>query len=146
MDFFIENKWIGNKLFTRMSYSYNDSKRLYLDYTKEQAPEYCSRHNVRISARYYIFDKLSLSLADSYASHRWSEGRKTPDYNSLDATMTWLAHKKIIVYASCSNLLGRRNVYGYNNGTPIVNSARRSFYIGIFISLKSNKAYDISNF
>lgn len=146
LDFFVENQWMGNRLFTRMSYSYNDSKRFYLDYTEEHAPEYSSRHNVRLSARYYVFDKLSFSLAGSYASHRWSEGRKTPAYNSLDASATWLAHKRMIVYASCSNLLGRRNVYGYQNGTPIVNSSRRTFYIGVFISIKSNKAYDISNF
>ena len=32
------------------------------------------------------------------------------------------------------------------NGTPITASRDRFLYIGIFVSLKNNKAYDISNF
>lgn len=146
VDCFVERHWLRNCVFTRLSYSYNDSKRLYLDYATERMPEYASRHNIRLSTQCFISSKLSMSLADSYCSGRLSEGRKTPYYNSLDASLTWLAHKKVIVYASCNNLLGRKNIYGYNAGTPTTNSSRRSFYIGVFISLKSNKAYDISNF
>jgi hypothetical protein len=85
-------------------------------------------------------------LTDSYASGRRSEGRTTPYFNSLDASVTWLASKRVIVYSSLSNLLGRRNIYGYRHGKPVTNGSNRFFYIGIFISLKSNKAYDISNF
>lgn len=146
IDCFVESHWLKNRVFTRLSYSYNDSKRLYLDYATEQMPEYASRHNIRLSTQCFVARKLSVSLADAYCSGRLSEGRKTPFYNSLDASLTWLAHKKVIVYASCNNLLGRKNIYGYNAGEPITNSSRRSFYIGVFISLKSNKAYDISNF
>lgn len=162
IDFFAENYWLDKHLFARVSYSYNDSKRNLLPelgaaYTSEemhqtdywerqQMPAYVSRHNIRLSLRYAFCQTFSMSLADSYASHRLSEGRKTPIYNSLDASLTWLANKKVIVYASCSNILGRKNVYGYHNGKPIMNSTRTGFYIGVFISLKSNKAYDISNF
>ena len=67
-------------------------------------------------------------------------------YNSLDASVTWLASKRVIVYASLSNLLGRKNIYGYRGGKPITNGSDRFLYIGIFVSLKSNKAYDIANF
>lgn len=146
IDCFVESHWLKNRIFTRLSYSYNDSKRLYLDYTTERMPEYASRHNIRLSIQCFVSNKLSMSLANSYSSGRLSERRKTPYYNSLDASLTWLADKKVIVYASCNNLLGRKNIYGYNAGMPITNSSRRSLYIGIFISLKSNKAYDISNF
>ena len=44
------------------------------------------------------------------------------------------------------NLLGRKNIYGYRGGKPITNGSDRFLYIGIFVSLKSNKAYDIANF
>lgn len=83
---------------------------------------------------------MGFGLTESYASGRKSEGRTTPYYNSLDASITCLASKRIIVYTSLSNLLGRKNIYGYRNGQPITNGSRRFFYIGIFVSLKSNKA------
>lgn len=71
----------------------------------------------------------------------------TPFYNSLDANVTWLAHPKVIVYASLNNLLGRTNVYRIDtDGTPVSESRDRFFYIGIFVSLKNSKAYDIANF
>ncbi|MEL1206358.1 hypothetical protein, partial [Staphylococcus epidermidis] len=62
--------------------------------------------------------------------------------------------KKVILYTSLSNLLGRENIFSYrfaqhpnNNGfynnEPITASRHRFFYIGIFISLKNNSAYDV---
>ena len=71
----------------------------------------------------------------------------TPYYNSLDANITWLAHPKVIVYASMNNVLGRTNVYRIQpDGTQVSATRDRFFYLGIFISLKNNKAYDIANF
>ena len=43
-------------------------------------------------------------------------------------------------------MLGPQNKYGYRGGEPITNGSDRFLYIGIFVSLKSNKAYDIANF
>jgi len=38
-------------------------------------------------------------------------------------------------------------VFRYNpDGTAVKANRDRFFYIGIFVSLKNNKAYDISNF
>lgn len=144
-DVYVDDRSLLRNLTTTLSYSYNDSRRLYLDYLVEDRPQYASRHNLRLSLRYGI-GVWSFGLTDSYASGRRSEGRTTPYFNSLDASVTWLASKRVIVYSSLSNLLGRRNIYGYRNGKPITNGSNRFFYIGIFVSLKSNKAYDISNF
>ena len=144
-DVYLDDRSLLRNLSTTLSYSYNDSRRLYLDYLAEDRPQYASRHNLRLSLR-YGFGVWSFGLADSYASGRRSEGRTTSYYNSLDASVTWLASKRVIVYSSLSNLLGRRNIYGYRNGRPVTNGSNRFFYIGIFVSLKSNKAYDISNF
>ena len=88
-----------------------------------------------------------MGLAETYASGREYAAGKTPFYNSLDANITWLAHPKVIVYASLNNLLGRTNIYRINpDGTQVGATRDRFFYIGIFVSLKNNKAYDISNF
>jgi hypothetical protein len=54
---------------------------------------------------------------------------------------------KVIVYTSLSNILGRTNIFGYEaDGKAITATRDRFLYIGIFVSLKNNKAYDISNF
>lgn len=144
-DVYIDDRSLLRNLTTTLSYSYNDSRRLYLDYLVEDRPQYASRHNLRLSLRYGI-GVWCFGLTDSYASGRRSEGSTTPYFNSLDASITWLASKRVIAYSSLSNLLGRRNIYGYRHGQPVTNGSNRFFYIGIFISLKSNKAYDISNF
>jgi hypothetical protein len=144
-DLFIDDRSLMPNLYTMLSYSYNNSRRRYLDYLTEQQPQYVSRHNLRLALKYSI-GIFGLGLTESFASGRKSEGRTTPYYNSLDASITCLASKHVIVYTSLSNLLGRQNIYGYRGGEPITNGSDRFLYIGIFVSLKSNKAYDIANF
>ena len=109
-------------------------------------PDYASRHNLRVTAKYSL-GKFIIGLAESYASGRHFPAGITPHYNSLDVNLTYLLSPKVIIYSSFSNILGRTNVFRYEaNGTPVIPSRDRFFYIGIFVSLKNNKAYDISNF
>lgn len=146
IDIFIENHSLVKNLTTTLSYSFNDSERLYLDYTTPRTPGYASRHNLRLTAKYTI-GKLIFGLAESYASGRHYPQATTPYYNSIDANITWLAHPKVIVYTSLNNIFGRTNVFSYKaDGTTVTATRDRFFYIGIFVSLKNNKAYDISNF
>ena len=144
-DVYADDNSLLSDLVTTLSYSYNDARRLYLDYTDAHMPQYASRHNLRLSLK-YGFNIWSFGLVESCGSGRHREGRPTPPFNSLDANVTCLVSKRVIVYSSLSNLLGRRNIYGYHNGQPVTNGANRFFYIGVFVSLKSNKAYDIANF
>ena len=133
-------------LTTTLSYSFNDSERLYLDYTEVRTPDYASRHNLRLTAKYAL-GKFIIGLAESYASGRYFPAGKTPHYNSVDMNLTYLLSPKVIVYTSLNNIFGRTNVFRYDaNGSPVVASRDRFLYIGIFVSLKNNKAYDISNF
>ncbi len=146
VDLFVEDASLIRNLTLTAAYSFNDALRLYLDYDTPRTPSFASRHNFRVSAK-YGFGKVIVGLADSFASGRVYPAGTTPCYNSLDASLTWLAHPKVIVYASLSNLLGRTNVYRINpDGSPVAESRDRFFYIGIFVSLKNSKAYDIANF
>ena len=146
VDVFIENHSLIKNLTSTLSYSFNDSERLYLDYTALRTPDYVSRHNVRMTLKYNI-GKTIIGLSESYASGRKYPVGTTPHYNSVDANLTWLVSPKVIVYASLNNILGRTNVFRYNpDGTSVKANRDRFFYIGIFVSLKNNKAYDISNF
>ena len=146
MDVFIENHSLVKNLTSTLSYSFNDSERLYLDYTTLRTPDYTSRHNIRMTLKYNI-GKTIIGLTESYASGRKYPVGTTPHYNSVDANLTWLVSPKVIVYTSLNNILGRTNVFRYNpDGTAVKANRDRFFYIGIFVSLKNNKAYDISNF
>ena len=146
VDLFVEDASLIRNLTLTAAYSFNDSQRLYQDFDAPRTPSYASRHNLRVTAKYGI-GKVIVGLADTYASGRVYQAGTTPFYNSLDANVTWLAHPKVIVYASLNNLLGRTNVYRIDaDGSPVAESRDRFFYIGIFISLKNSKAYDIANF
>ena len=146
MDIFIENHSLIKNLTTTISYSFNDSERLYLDYPTPQTPDYASRHNMRMSLKYSL-GKIIVGISESYASPRQYAAGSTPYYNSVDANITWLVSPKVIVYSSLNNILGRTNIFRYQaDGTPVTATRDRFFYIGIFVSLKNNKAYDISNF
>ncbi|MFA9372484.1 MAG: carboxypeptidase-like regulatory domain-containing protein [Labilibaculum antarcticum] len=149
-----------------LAYSYNDSKRLYQDYAIESMPLFSTKHNASLSLRYSI----PALKAYAGATHSYASGRpyqnpnkagfinsKAPEYHSLDCNMTFLLSKNVILYSSVTNVLGRENVYGYTysntantegiyNRKPIVNSRKQFYYVGIFISLKSDNAYDVSSF
>ena len=146
LDIFIENHSLVKNLSTTLSYSFNDSERLYLDYPTPRTPDYASRHNLRLTLKYTI-GKIIIGLAESYASGRHYTNGTTPHYNSIDANLTWLVSPKVIVYSSLNNIFGRTNIFRYNpDGSAVTANRDRFFYIGIFVSLKNNKAYDISNF
>ena len=146
VDVFFECRSLAKNLTATVSYSYNDSERLYLDYTTKRTPDYASRHNLCLSMKYAI-GKTIIGLSESYASGRKFPVGTTPYYNSLDANITWLVSPKVIVYSSINNILGRTNIFRFNaDGSAVTATRDRFFYIGIFVSLKSNKAYDISNF
>ena len=146
VDVFVEDHSLSKRLTTTLSYSFNDSERLYLDYTKARTPEFASRHNLRLTAKYAV-GKCIFGIAESYASGRHFPVGKTPHYNSVDMNLTYLLSPKVIVYTSLNNVFGRTNIFRYDaSGTPVTATRDRFLYIGIFVSLKNNKAYDISNF
>ena len=146
VDIYLEDHSLFRNLTTTLAYSFNDSKRLYRDYTEERMPDYASRHNLRLTAKYAI-GKTIIGLAESYTSGRHFPQGTTPYYNSVDVNLTYLLSPKVIIYTSLNNIFGRTNIFRYDAaGCPVTASRDRFFYISIFVSLKNNKAYDISNF
>ena len=146
IDVYVEDHSISRHFSTTLAYSFNDSERLYMDYAEPCTPNFASRHNLRLSAKYSI-GKFIIGVANSYATGRHFANGTTPHYNSLDANITYLLSPKVIVYSSLNNVLGRTNIFRYDAaGRGITSSRDRFFYIAIFVSLKNNKAYDISNF
>ncbi|NAW51033.1 TonB-dependent receptor [Elizabethkingia argentiflava] len=163
--YFSDDRSIKNIKYS-FSYSYNDSKRLYSNYPELAKPAFASKHNIRLNAQYFILPiKIYLGMTHTFTSGRpynnpglsGFNSSKTPVYNSLDVNASILLSKKVILYASLSNVLGRQNIFtyryadqvnsnGFYNNEPIIAPRKRFFYLGVFISLKNNSAYDVSNF
>lgn len=166
IDLFLEEEVLIKNLRSTIAYSYNDSKRLYLDYPVLSQPQYATSHNFNVSFRYYLSPiKTYVGASNLFASGRPYHNpnktgymnSKTSPYNSLDLNLTFLLKPNIILYTSVTNILGRNNIFNYNysstrgsdniyHGVPVVSSRERFFYVGLFISLNNTKAYEISNF
>ena len=166
VDVFFNDRDLIKNFEYMLAYSFNLSKRKYQDYTELSTPQYATMHNASISIKYNIpAIKSILGITNRYASGRPYHdptmsgimNSTTGYYNSVDMSLTYLASKKVIIYASASNLLGRQNVYNYiysadtnspggYKKTPVIDSSSHFFYIGIFITLSGKTAYDVSNF
>lgn len=163
--YFSDNKMFKDFEYT-LSFSYNNSKRLYKDYPVESTPLFSTDINTSLNMKYFFEPfKTFIGVSNTYASGRPYNNpnqsgfvnSKTKIYHSLDMNLTFLLHEKVILYTSLSNVLGRENIFGHkysdapnNNGvfssSPTMASRDRFFFIGLFISLKNNSAYDVSNF
>jgi len=143
-----------------VSYSFLDTKRNYLNYPYEAMPTYASRHNFSVVYKHFINKlKSQVGLTYSYGSSRpyndpnsdsFNAGR-TPSYHDMSANVAYLPKNWLIVYVSCTNLLGRDNIFGYQySDTPDANGvyaseaikqpARHFLLVGIFITLSKNKS------
>ena len=166
VDVFFNDRALLKNFEYMLAYSFSLSKRKYQDYTELSTPQYASTHNATASIKYNLQAlKSILGITNRFASGRpyhdpTKEGFMNSTagfYNSVDMSLTYLASKKVIIYASATNLLGRQNVYNYNytadttspggyRKTPVIDSSNHFFYIGIFITLSGKTAYDVSNF
>lgn len=163
--FFSDARFMKHWQYT-LAYSYNNSKRSYLKYTEKVTPVYVTQHNAAITVKYDLFRyKTIWGITNRFASGRayhdpnkqGTMNSETPIFNSLDLCVTYLVNKKVIMYASATNILNRSNVFGYkysqeknaygNFDRVAVQSERNQFFIiGLFITLGSQRAYDPSTF
>ena len=152
--FFLDRASLKNVEY-RLSYTYNLSRRRYLDYPELTTPQYATRHNASLVLKWSIPRlRLILGLTDTYASGRpWHNpdrpglmNDEAKPYNSLDLGLTFLPNPKVILTASATNILCRRNEFGRVDGRPVLASADHFFYIGVYATLGKKAAYDVSNF
>ena len=152
--FFLDRVSLKNVEY-RLSYTYNLSRRRYLEYTELTTPQYATRHNASFVLRWSIPRlRLILGLTDTYTSGRpWHNpvlpglmNDEVKPYNSLDLGMTFLLSPKVILTASATNILCRRNEFGRVDGHPVLASADHFFYVGVYVTLGRKAAYDVSNF
>ncbi len=145
-----------------ISYSLLDTKRDYLNYPAAAVPAFASAHNFSIVYKHFVKDiKSQLGFTYSYASGRpyynpnlasdQFQSERTPSYQDLSANISYLPKNWLIVYASCTNLLGRDNIFGYEFSTQpnaageyasraVRQPAARFLFLGVFITFSKNKS------
>ncbi|TBN03633.1 TonB-dependent receptor [Hyunsoonleella flava] len=159
IDFFWrDNKSIKNVDYW-LSYSFLDTKRDYRNFTEKAQPNFANTHNFSAVMRYWIDDwKSQVGFSYTYASGRTFTNpnkpgflnEKTKDFNSLSVNWAYLISPQKILYASVNNVLGFRNVNGYQYAnTPDVNGNfnRRAlrpaldqfFFVGFFWTISEDK-------
>jgi outer membrane cobalamin receptor len=160
----IELFWRDNASFQNLdywcSYSFLDTERDYLHFPYEAVPSFASTHNFSIVAKYFIRPiKSQMGFTYSFASGRpyndpnvdEFNGRRTPNYADVSFNWSFLPTTSVIIYFSCTNLLGRDNIFGYEfsetpnqdgtfNGRAIRQPAPRFLFLGIFITLSKDKS------
>ena len=157
-----------------ISYSYLDTERDYLNFPRSIQPNFAARHTASLVVKKFI-TKLKTQFNGSYTyasgrpyynlqynqsdnKFRINDMGKTIDYNSLSFSVNYLpnvfkqgAGKFTVLVFSVTNVLGSKQVYGYNysyNGyrkEAMVPPSKRFLFLGAFISLGVDRTDDIIN-
>jgi len=143
-----------------ISYSFLDTERDYLNFPATAVPDFASKHNFSVVYKHFITAiKSQLGVTWSFASGRpynnpnieGFNSQRTPSYQDLSANIAYLPKNWLIIYASCTNLLGRDNIFGYEYALtpdaqglyasrPIRQAAPRFVFLGVFITISKNKS------
>ena len=157
-----------------LSYSYLDTERDYLNFPGSMQPHFAARHTASVVVKKFMTKlKTQFNASYTYASGRpyyhllynQTEGKfnisdrgRTIDYNSLSFSVNYLpnifkegAGKFTVLVFSVTNVLGSKQVFGYNysyNGyrkEALVPPSKRFLFLGAFISLGVDRTEDIIN-
>jgi len=160
----IELFWRDNRSIKNVdywiSYSYLDTERDYLDAPYSVTPSFASAHNFSVVYKHFISHlKSQIGMTYSYTSGRpyndpnvdaFNAGT-TKNYQDLSANISYLPTSQIIIHLSCTNILGRDNIFGFEySNIPDVNGvyasrairppAPRFLFLGVFITLSKEKS------
>lgn len=172
----IELFWRDKKTFKNidywLTYSYLDSKRDFLNYPFSLAPNFASKHTLNAVAKKFVMDwKTGFNLSYTYAKGRpyydiiSDDGNnilrhqgKLKDFSGLNFSVNYVPSvgkkdsKSFTVFVlSINNILGNKNVYGYNysadgNTRSAVRPPVNTFvFVGVFVSFGVDKTDDAIN-
>lgn len=142
-----------------LSYSFLDTERDYKNYQNRAQPNFANKHNLSVVGKYWIDDwRSQVGFSYAYASGRTYTNpnepgflnEKTKDFNSLSLNWAYLISPQKILYASVNNVLGFKNINGYQYAnTPNANGtfSRRAlqpatdqfFFVGFFWTISEDK-------
>jgi len=156
--FFRDDKTI-NHLEYWLSYSFIDTKRNYRNYPISATPDFVATHAASLVTKYWIEDWQSqIGFSYNFSSGRPFENPNTPgflnektkNYNNLSFNWAYLISQQKILYFSISNIMGSKNVFGYQytsspnssgnfKSRPIQQAADRSIFVGFFWTISADK-------
>lgn len=156
-----------------ISYSYLDSEREFQNYDRPLFPNFAARHTLSVVAKKFITDwKTGFNFSYNYSSGRpyynfltdaggnyYLNAQGTVKENSsLNFSMNYLpslgrkdAKSFSVLVLSVNNILGRKNVFGYNfsndglRSSPILPSSTTFVFVGAFISFGVDRTEDAIN-
>lgn len=154
--------WRDNTSFKNVdywvSYSYLDTERNYRNFTTAAQPSYATNHNLSVVGKYWI-DRWKSQIGVDYG---FSSGRpydnpnttafmdaRTKSFHSLSLNWAYLLDSQKILYFSVNNVLGFKNINGYQYAdTPDVNgqfsrraltpAADQFFFVGFFWTISED--------
>ncbi|GAA3621734.1 TonB-dependent receptor [Flavivirga jejuensis] len=142
-----------------VSYSLLDTKRDYKNYLVKSQPNFANTHNLSVVGKYWIDDwrsqvGFSYALASGRTYTNPNEpgflNNKTKPYNSLSVNWAYLISPQKILYASVNNVLGFKNINGYQyanspdingnfNRRALLPAADQFFFVGFFWTISEDK-------
>lgn len=160
IDFFYRDRTTIKNTDFWITYSFVDSRRQYATFTDKVQPTYAPRHNGSVVVKHYISTLqsqlgVSFSANDGYTYHDpnfpGQMNSKTKSYQDLGIGWSYLPRPNLIIHFACSNLLGRKNTFGYqfsgeanaagyHESLPIGQGAPRFLFLGIFLTLSKDKS------
>lgn len=156
-----------------ISYSWLDTKRDYLNFPGRLQPNFAATHTASlVTKKFFMPIKTGFNFTYSYATgrpyyqfmlqpdqkYRIADQGKTSDFHNLGFSANYVPHAgnpnaktHMVFLASITNVLGNKQVSGYNysyNGSvkqPILPPANRFFLIAVFLSWGVDRTDDIIN-
>jgi hypothetical protein len=146
-----------------VSYTFLDTKRNWRDFPEAVQPTFAGTHNASV-----VFKKFFPAIMTSIgASYFYASGRpyfnpnsaeflhdKTYDYHSLNLNASYLTRlfgAFTVIAVSVTNVTGFNQVFGYRYSydgmrrEAIGPPAKRSFFIGVFMSFGQDRSKDVIN-
>lgn len=156
-----------------VSYSFLDSKRNFQNYDQSLFPSFAAKHTLSIVAKKFVTAwKTGFNLSYTYTSGRpyynfltdndgdyhLNQQGKLKDYNALNFSLNYLpslgkkdAKSFTVLVLGINNVLGQKNIYGYNfsndglRSRPILPSTNTFIFIGAFINFGIDRTEDAIN-
>ncbi|MDR1552373.1 MAG: TonB-dependent receptor, partial [Prevotellaceae bacterium] len=138
-----------------LTYSFNNTKKQYDYFTEKIAPPYVAPHSFNITLKYWIASwrsmvgsNYNISSGTPYYSdvRPYAKSGTTPLRNRLDISWSYLPTNWIVVHFGCQNVLGYKNIYGYeysktNAGVKraITANDKRFIFLGAFFTFSKSK-------
>ncbi len=156
--FWRENNRIKNLEYW-ISYSFIHTQREYRNFPQQATPSFVAKHTSSIVTKYWVSSLRSqIGLTYNFNSGRPFENpntegflnEKTKSFSNLNLGWAYLMSPQKILYLSVSNVLGTKNVFGYEYAnTPnqqgvfesraIVPTADRFIFVGFFWTISTDK-------